>query len=504
MTLTTRLSLFFSLMLAVVLVGFSVGIYLLADRYLHHQAAERLDTVLNSLSGAIEGGPSGVEWEPANRHVNLDFALHGDPVVWTVANEKGELLDRSKGSNTDGFFANPSVAALLKNSTDENIQQVVDSWEIGRRWFHPESHLPNHDGAAHFGAPDHGSLHAALSVTAAVSLTPVHGTLRQLAMSLIALSAGIWLVAFIGGRFVCRQALLPVNRMAVAAGDIGPHDLSQRLPQVTTADELGDLNRKFNTLLDRLQVGFEQQQRFTADASHQLRTPLTVILGRIEVALRRERSPEEYREVLVAAQRKASHLAKMVEALLFLARTDSEAQTPRPEPLDLMIWLPQYLPAWGEHARSKDIMLEFAGPGPFAISAHPTLLAELVNILLDNACKYSDAGTPIQIRIERIDDAVCLKVEDRGCGIADSDMPSLFAPFFRSAETRHLGIEGTGLGLSIARRLAAAIGGTLTATSQHGLGSCFMLRLPASTLAPANDCLHEAARSAQSQTLSIG
>jgi heavy metal sensor kinase len=502
MNLTTRLSLYLSLMLAVVLVGFSVGIYLLADRYLHHQATERLETVLNTISGAIEGGPAGVEWEPANRHVNLNFALLGDAVVWMVATETGELVDGSKRSNTEAFFSNPSVAALLKNSTDESIQQIVGSWEIGRRWFRPDSQLPNHDGGQ-ISSPEHGPVYQALSVTAAVSLAPVNGTLRQLAMSLVALSVGIWLVAFFAGRCVCYRALLPVNRMALAAAEIGPDDLSQRLPPITTVDELGDLNRTFNTLLDRLQIAFEQQQRFTADASHQLRTPLTVILGRIEVALRRERSPQEYRDVLVAAQRKANHLAKMVEALLFLARTDSEARPPQLERLDLALWLPQYLQSWAEHARSNDIAFEFEGPGDFAISAHSTLLAELVNVLLDNASKYSNAGTPIQIRIERIDNEVSLTVEDHGCGIGDDDLSSLFTPFFRSAETRRMGIEGTGLGLSIARRLAAAFGGTLTVISQIGFGSSFTLRLP--SLKPIGTSgLHEASQSTQSQPFSMG
>jgi signal transduction histidine kinase len=102
----------------------------------------------------------------------------------------------------------------------------------------------------------------------------------------------------------------------------------------------------------------------------------------------------------------------------------------------------------------------------------------LLNILIDNACKYSRAGTPITIRLQREEQDVCVQVEDQGSGIAESDLPHLFTPFFRSVQTRRLGVEGFGLGLSIARRLAGAFGGVLAVTSRIGHGSCFTLRLP--------------------------
>ena len=112
------------------------------------------------------------------------------------------------------------------------------------------------------------------------------------------------------------------------------------------------------------------------------------------------------------------------------------------------------------------------------MAVHPTLLGELLNILIDNACKYSPPGTPITIRLLAVGKTARVDVEDQGCGIAAADLPYLFTPFFRSLETRRLGIEGVGLGLSIARRLAQAFGGELTVTSQVGQGSCLCLRLP--------------------------
>jgi len=108
-------------------------------------------------------------------------------------------------------------------------------------------------------------------------------------------------------------------------------------------------------------------------------------------------------------------------------------------------------------------------------------LAELLHILVDNACKYSAAGTPIEIRVDGADNAVTIQVTDRGCGITEVDLPHLFTPFFRSEETRRRGVEGAGLGLSIARRLAHLFGGELTVTSEPGRGTCLTLRLPAAS-----------------------
>src|SRR4029077_13550209 len=122
-----------------------------------------------------------------------------------------------------------------------------------------------------------------------------------------------------------RRALGPVTRMAEAARSMGAADLSERLPTPTSADELADLGEAFNGLLDRLGEALERERRFAGEASHQLRTPLAAVIGQVEVALRRDRSPDEYRRVLDSVLSQAERLRRVVEALLFLARTESDA-----------------------------------------------------------------------------------------------------------------------------------------------------------------------------------
>src|SRR5437763_732045 len=141
--------------------------------------------------------------------------------------------------------------------------------------------------------------------------------------------------AALAGRRLCRRALRPLTGMAAAARAISADDLGRRLPPAGTGDEVDDLGRAFNELLARLQESFERQRRFTGDASHQLRTPLAAMLGQVEVALRRERPPEEYQRVLTLVHKQSAKLREIVEMLLFLSRADAEAKRPQLEALDL-------------------------------------------------------------------------------------------------------------------------------------------------------------------------
>jgi signal transduction histidine kinase len=259
---------------------------------------------------------------------------------------------------------------------------------------------------------------------------------------------------------------------------MGARELGQRLPTSHTGDELEDLGRSFNGLLDRLEESFEQQRRFTGDASHQLRTPLTAMLGQIEVALRRARDPEEYRRVLTAVQGQADQLRQIVEMLLFLARADAEPRAPDLERVDLGAWLSQRLLAWASRPRGPDLRRGPDPPQPVWVRVHPPLLGQAVENLLENASKYSPPGSPITLRTWREAGAVCLQVGDQGRGIAAEDLLHVFEPFYRSPDVRRRGLNGVGLGLCVATRIVAAFGGRIDVESVPNQGSRFTVRLP--------------------------
>jgi signal transduction histidine kinase len=249
-----------------------------------------------------------------------------------------------------------------------------------------------------------------------------------------------------------------------------------------TRDELEDLGGAFNGLLDRLHEALDRQRRFTGDASHQLRTPLAGLLSQVDVALRRERPPEEYRRVLGVVRAKAAQLRQIVESLLFLARAEAESVLPDLEVIELGAWSAAHLREWSAHPRAPDLQLSRDGEEPLWIRAHPPLLSQLLDNLLENACKYSEPGTPIAVRVGRRPGASVLAVEDRGCGLSAEEQARVFRPFYRSPQARTRGHPGVGLGLAVAQQIVEVFGGTIRVESEPGRGSRFEVALPGANL----------------------
>jgi signal transduction histidine kinase len=436
-TLTTRLTAIALAALAVVLAGFSAALYLLARDHLYRQADDRVGAATDVLVAAAEVKPDGVEWEPAERRLGVGSGAGGG-VAWLVTDPDGRVVDRAVPDDAADFLAD---AAAHLRETGRPAKRV--RWQEGR-WLVRQQRVDAGNPTTPL-APAQESEHKfpALVVTAGASLEPVRASLRELAAVLAAVSVALWVVAAVAGRAVCRWALRPVTRMADAARRMTAADLGVRLPSAPTGDELEDLGRAFNALLGRMEEAFERQRGFTAEASHQLRTPLTALIGHVEVALRRERDGDEYRRVLGAVHRQAERLGRVVEALLFLARADVEAGLPTCERLDLGPWAAEHVRAgWAGHPRAADIRVE-AAPAPADV--HPVLLGELTDALVDNACKYSPPGTPITVRVGASGDAVELSVADAGPGIAEANAARVFEPFVRSADARRRGVDGLGL-----------------------------------------------------------
>jgi heavy metal sensor kinase len=448
MTLTTRLTAYFLAALAAVLIGFSATLYLLARSHFEAQTSERLEAALDTLAACVDVGDGLLEWEGHERHLTLGKDPGPEQVRWTLHGATGALIAKSD---------NLGDPAALDGS----------DWRTVRRSLQAEHPAPS--------SKQEPMKHTRLVFTVAQSQEPQNATLGTLAAALVGLSALVLVVAAVTGRWLCRRALAPVTAMADAASAMTAADLDARLPDAGTNDELADLQHAFNDLLTRLQDAFERQRRFTGDASHQLRTPLAAVLGQVEVALRRERSPNEYREVLGRVLHQTQHLRQLVDMLLFLARADAQSRLPPLETIDVSAWLATHMQAWADHPRWPD--MRFEGE-PAQARIQPALLGQLLDNLLDNACKYSNAGSPIGVQLTCNDQWVLLSVEDAGAGIAAEDVPHLFEPFYRSEGARRAGKAGVGLGLAVAQRIAAALDGAIEVSSVAGK-THFQLRLPA-------------------------
>ncbi len=191
------------------------------------------------------------------------------------------------------------------------------------------------------------------------------------------------------------------------------------------------------------------QRRFAGDASHQLRTPLATLLGQVQVARRRERSPEEYRHILDRVLDEGLRLRGIVESLLFLA--DPEGSPVELDTVDLATWLAEHVGRLSEDPRASDLRVEVLGDGPLAARVNPLLLGQIVDNLLDNAFKYSPAGSPVTVRCWAEPGSLRLSVADRGSGLSGEEAARVFEPFYRTDQSRRDGQPGVGLGLPVAQ-----------------------------------------------------
>ena len=465
MTLVTRVSLFFLGTLAVTLGGFSLALYLLVAGYLERQLDQRLESAMMALTASVEIKDDAVEWEPHERR--LDLA----DVRWLV---------RAPGGRVVGLSAEPIPDEIqrvseVQEGRDARLSRIAG--DGGEPWRVLQARLE--PARASSGDHHEEGQHTSLFLTVAASVGPMDASLRLLGWTLTGLSIVVWSLATLVGRWLCRRTLAPVARMADSARAIPATSPGDRLQVAATGDELEELGRSFNGLLDRLQEAFERQRRFTGEASHQLRTPLAVLIGQVEVARRRDRPPEEYRRVLDILAEQAGRLHRIIEMLLFLARADADAALPCVSPVALRPWLTEYLETWATHPRATDIREEVTTTDTCAL-AHAPLLGQVVDILLDNAMKYSPPGNAVVLSLRNEGERILLGVEDAGCGIDPEDIPHIFEPFFRSPTQRGTNTTGVGLGLSIARRIARTIGGEITADSKPGHGSQFVVSLACS------------------------
>ena len=480
MKLSTRLSVFFLGMLALVLIGFSVTIYYVARNDLYSKVNEEVDGLLYLLSAAAEVEKNSVEWKPEERDESLDVLLKKEGVQWLVTDSGGASPENWPQGDRSVVLTRVRQQIDRETLDFDTITQQVD--EEGGVWRVSTHRIVSSEGDFVLDDTkvyDNGETYQfdELVVTASISLDEAHATLSGLLWWLTGTSLTIWLAAAIVGRWLSRRALWPVTEMATAAREMGATDFSRRLPVSHTGDEVEDLGAAFNDLLLRLQDSYERQRGFTGEASHQLRTPLTAILGQLEVALRRERNAGEYREVLESVQRQSGNLHKIVESLLFLARADGKSQLDRLEQVDLGEWAEQLVEEQDAEGHGP-VRFERRTEGPFVADVQSVLLSQLVNNLIDNAQRYGTQDQPVTLALSRQNGVLSLSVEDQGPGIAEDDLPHVFEPFYRAAEVRRAGQAGHGLGLAVARRIATAHGGTLEAESTLGQGSRFVLGLP--------------------------
>lgn len=402
-------------------------------------------------------------------------------VVAVVLNEFGEGLD------LPGAAKEASTQVVMPGRifvVAQNDRSIVRIWggDVSASW-RPDILSPD-EGATpvtvngsryrmvsrRVTATDHPFIVAVLA-----SMAPLEEDQRSLFRTLTIGIAAALSVAVLGGLLIGKLALRPLSAMAVQAAALGERNLTTRLAAPNPHDELGQLAASFNGLLGRLSSVLSSQRQFMADASHQLRTPVSVVRTTADVTLRQPHRPEhDYREAVTIVAEQAVRLTKFVDAMFVLSRAEAGGRTIRPEPVYLDEIVADCVRELSVLAVERGVRVQATGDTDVSFVGDDDCLRQLFTNLLDNAVAHTREGGLVTADTKVNERQIRVRISDQGDGIAASDRERIFERFTRLDRRR----SGAGLGLPIARWMAEAHGGTLELDASSSHGSVFLVTLP--------------------------
>ena len=309
-------------------------------------------------------------------------------------------------------------------------------------------------------------------------MKPLYKTIENLKSNLLILMPILIVLSIAGGWFLSRRSLSPIENIIRTTQKITASNLNKRLLPTHTGDEVDELANTINLMLGRIEDSFVRIAQFTSDVSHELRTPVAALKTGTEVILSKERTAEEYRDLLENNLSTLERMSRMISDLLELSRSDSGANNLHLKSFDLGNTLKELQNKIGLISEAKSISILFNEVPDFQITGDQDLLRRVFSNLLDNAIKFTSSGGNVSITIEDRDNDVVTCIKDTGIGIAEAHLEKVFDRFFRVDSSRSRDTGGTGLGLNICKNIVAFHKGTIKVESQLGVGSTFVVTLP--------------------------
>ena len=455
-----RLTLWYVTLLAVVLAVFAIGTYSIMRRALYDNLRE---AVVSRGDGFLEV----IQYEglrPVLPPERSQATLNQREYFVRLFDDAGLIsFDNSAAFGTVTVDAAVLERALRGRSTTRSIQTLADDDVIFvvARPIRRDSAIA---GVIEIGQYDDDA----------------SDPLKQLLLILGVVYPITLLGASFGGLFLAGRALSPMDKITRTAHTMSAEDLSQRLNLNLPDDEVGRLARTFDEMIGRLDYAFQRQRQFTADVSHELMTPLTIIKGQIEVSRNRERQPAEYATVLETVNEAVDRLIRLAGSLLNLTRANAGQIPLEFEAVDVGETVAGVYEQLSPTAAEKGLEFYLDSGPPATLSADQDLVLQLLLNLLDNAIRYTLPGGRVTVGWSLNNGQVSLKVQDTGIGIAAEHLPHLFDRFYRVNPARDRTEGGVGLGLAICRWIAEAHGGWIRIDSTPGKGSTFTVTLPTS------------------------
>lgn len=501
-SLRWRLQVWHGLLLLIVLVTFGcTAYYLVLDNRLRRvdQELQRRALPLAGMFGRFGGPGSAGERPPGSFRIFRDRVEPGDSAPGEPRPPEGKRPegrpgfgfgpDGARGSFSGEFRLPPDMPSPFEDAVASGYYIVAWSraGEELRRSTNapPELSAPELDPAADSSlARTRGEFREFALRTRSGSLVlvghdiaPDLAELRRLAWLLSLVGGGVLLLGLAGGWWLAARAIRPIEDISQTAVKIAGGNLAERIQVTDSANELGRLAGVLNSTFARLEAAFAQQKQFTADAAHELRTPLAVLISEAQTTLAHERTPGEYREAVQECLAVAQQMRRLTESLLDLSRFDSGHETMEKKPVDLVALVSETLALVQPLAEQRGVRLAF-DPEPATCLGDAQRLGQIATNLLTNAICHNHPGGEVRVRTAATASHVLLEVHDTGQGIAAEDLPHLFERFYRADKARTRSDGHAGLGLAICKAIVDAHGGTIAVTSQPGVGSTFAVRLP--------------------------
>jgi len=458
LSMRLRLAIWYSAMLALVLTFFGVGAYFVMRRSIHRTVDEELEARSQGVRHLIERAFRVDYTENLEDSLREHSELRAGGELLQVSDEEGHWLYRSEFMSRLNVPRpqSPRVKAYTLHYEEEPLRVLDQVVVAGNRTY---------------------------LVQVATLMDDYYAALDRI-QALLLVSIPVFLVcAAIGGYWMSRHALDPVDRIIQTAKNISVQNLSSRLEVPRTGDELQGLSETLNGMLERLETAFKKITQFTADASHELRTPIAVMRTRAELSLRRARSVDDYRDTVAQIHSELERTSELIEKLMFLARTDSGSEAIPLAQVNLTEIVREVCAQGSALAEGKQVAFRENLPDHAVwVQGDEGLLRRLFLILIDNAVKYTPASGSVEVSVLQKNGTAFGEICDTGIGIAAADLPNIFERFYRADKARSRETGGAGLGLSIGRWIAEAHDGTIEVESSPESGSKFQVRLPLSKL----------------------
>lgn len=462
MSLRNRMAFYYTITTAFLMAVVFAAILLMVDRIvfmhfdeeLRHEVAETLEEAHvkgQEFSGFESFGA--IDGSEKMEHGGPDKKKDLDSEFIQLVDNKGQVSRKSANLSRNTLTFNPSYSGVrFSNSLlgDVQVRQI-------------QVPLVNH----------HGVAEAYLIV--AVPMKSAMIILTDLQNVMLVSFPAIILILFILTRAIAGRSIRPIEEVIATAETMTQANLGQRIPLPHDRDELYRLSVTINALLDRLQYAFQREKHFTADASHELKTPLAVVKGTLDVLVRKPRETAHYEDRIRYCLDELNRMARLIDQLLMLARYENDTINPNIAEIDIAVPLRSVLSRMEHVAVEKLISIKPESISSGVVAVDPAMLEIMLENILSNAIKYSPPGSSIEIGIVRRAAQLVCTITDHGVGIPQEKLKNVFDRFFRVDESRSSSTGGFGLGLSIVRKLADLQHIGITVSSIENVGTTFEL-----------------------------